>query len=70
MSERIPPEIASPPPLPEASFRWALRNLEEALRGLRFGIVTLLVQDGVVVQVERTERHRYQRPPLGRESTV
>jgi hypothetical protein len=55
------PQPTCRPPVPEANFRWALRNLEEALRGLRFGAVTLLVQDGVVVQVERTERHRYQR---------
>jgi hypothetical protein len=46
--------------------RWALRNTEDALRGLQFGAVTLHVQDGVVVQVERTERRRYQRRPAER----
>jgi hypothetical protein len=30
----------------------------EALRGLRFGQVTAIVQDGVIVQIERTERTR------------
>jgi hypothetical protein len=40
---------------------WALRQVEEALRGLQFGQVTLTVQDGVVVQLERTERRRFQR---------
>jgi len=34
---------------------------EESLRDLRFGALTLVVQDGVIVQVERTERHRYRR---------
>jgi hypothetical protein len=29
-----------------------------ALRGLRFGQVTVIVQDGVIVQIERTERTR------------
>lgn len=29
-----------------------------ALRGLRFGVVTAIVQDGVVVQIERTEKFR------------
>jgi hypothetical protein len=41
--------------------RWARRQIEEALRGLQFGQVTVTVQDGVVVQVERTERRRFQR---------
>jgi hypothetical protein len=41
--------------------RAALRYVEEALRGLRYGTLTIIVQDGVVVQVERTERHRFQR---------
>ena len=48
---------------PERSLRWALQNVEDALRGLAFGTVTLVVQDGVVVQVERTERRRFHRPP-------
>jgi len=38
--------------------RRALEYIEIALRGLRFGEVTIIVQDGVVVQVERTERTR------------
>ena len=33
----------------------ALERIREALRGLRFGAVTAIVHDGVVVQVERTE---------------
>jgi hypothetical protein len=54
------------PPVPEPAEparanRNALRFVEEALRGLQFGTVTLIVQDGVVVQVERTERRRFQR---------
>jgi hypothetical protein len=32
------------------------QHVEAALHGLQFGTVTLLVQDGVVVQVERFER--------------
>jgi hypothetical protein len=32
-----------------------------ALRGLRFGSVTAVVQDGVVVQVDRTEKFRVER---------
>jgi hypothetical protein len=51
----------SPPASREANLEWALRQIEESLRGLRFGALTLVVQDGVIVQVERTERHRYRR---------
>jgi hypothetical protein len=40
---------------------WALAQIENALRGLQFGQVCVVVQDGVVVQVERTDRHRFQR---------
>jgi hypothetical protein len=32
--------------------------VQEALRGLRYGAVTVVVQDGVVVQVERTDKLR------------
>jgi hypothetical protein len=50
-------------PTPEdTNAQWALRELETALRGLQFGQVTVTVQDGVVVQVERLERKRFQRP--------
>jgi hypothetical protein len=45
----------------DVNLRWTWQHIEDALRGLQFGSVTLLVQDGVVVQVERTERRRYQR---------
>jgi len=38
--------------------RDALDRIQSALRGLRFGTVTVVVQDGVVVQVERTEKVR------------
>lgn len=36
----------------------ALDQIRRALTGLQFGEVTVVVQDGVVVQVERTERRR------------
>jgi hypothetical protein len=45
----------------EPNLRWTWQHVEDALRSLQFGSVTLLVQDGVVVQVERLERKRYQR---------
>jgi hypothetical protein len=36
----------------------ALRRIGDALRGLRYGSVLVVVQDGVVVQIERTEKTR------------
>ena len=37
---------------------YALARVRDALNGLRYGEVTVIVQDGVVVQVERTEKLR------------
>jgi hypothetical protein len=39
----------------------ALAKVRDALHGLRYGVVTVVVQDGVVVQVERTEKVRLTR---------
>ena len=39
----------------------ALARIQAALRGLKFGTVTAVVQDGVIVQVERTEKIRVER---------
>ncbi len=36
----------------------ALQRIRAALQGLRYGAVTALVQDGVVVLVERTKKVR------------
>jgi hypothetical protein len=53
--------LAPPSPEPRRDTAWALQQVQEALRGLRFGQITITVQDGVVVQVERTERRRFQK---------
>jgi hypothetical protein len=34
------------------------REIQEALRGLQYGSVTVIVQDGHIVQVERLEKRR------------
>jgi hypothetical protein len=39
----------------------AIDRINAALRGLRYGTVTAVVQDGVVVQVERTEKFRVEK---------
>jgi len=38
-----------------------LLEIREALRGLRFGAVNIIVQDGVIVQIDRTEKRRIRR---------
>ena len=36
-------------------------QIRDALRGMRFGSVNVIVQDGVVVQIDRTEKRRVRR---------
>ncbi|HTU20496.1 MAG TPA: YezD family protein [Gemmataceae bacterium] len=60
MPDRLTAEVQRPA-AQETNLRWTWQHIEKALRELQFGSITLLVQDGVVVQVERTERSRYQR---------
>jgi hypothetical protein len=55
MSERLRAEQD------DAQAAQALAKVRDALNGLRFGEVTVVVQDGVVVQVERTEKVRIAR---------
>jgi hypothetical protein len=43
---------------PDPATDKALDLIAKALRGLRFGQLTIVVQDGVVIQLERTERLR------------
>ena len=51
---------ASPPESIDsaATLASALERVRRALSGLRFGTVTLQVQDGVVVLIERVEKVR------------
>jgi hypothetical protein len=46
---------------PVDRLRDALERIETALQGLRYGTVTAVVQDGVVVHVDRTEKIRIER---------
>lgn len=45
-------------PLREENEKKALALVREAIRAIRFGVVTVILQDGLVVQVERTEKQR------------
>lgn len=48
-------------PSAEPRLEPALRDIRDALRGLQYGSITVIVQDGVVVQIERTEKRRLRR---------
>jgi hypothetical protein len=39
-----------------------LDQIKDSLQGLRYGAVQIIVQDGVVVQIDRTEKRRLRRP--------
>ena len=54
-----PKDDASSPQAGQAPPRHpAIDRIDDALRGLRYGSVLAIVQDGVVVQIERTEKTR------------
>ena len=36
----------------------ALEQIRKALRGLRHGSLTIIIQDGVVIQIDRTSKSR------------
>ena len=36
----------------------AIEEIRKALRGLRYGCVTAIVQDGIVIQVDRSSKSR------------
>jgi hypothetical protein len=38
------------------------QQIRDALRNLRFGSVNIIVQDGVIVQIDRTEKRRLRLP--------
>jgi hypothetical protein len=56
-SETVPPEPAG-----EDSREREIAQIRDALRGLKFGAVNIVVQDGVVVQIDRTEKRRLRKP--------
>ncbi len=40
----------------------SLQRIREALRGLRYGSVNVIVQDGLVIQIDRLEKFRVRNP--------
>lgn len=56
-----PPSPDSGPGNETHDLELVVSQVAEALRGLKFGQVTVTVHDGVVVQIERLERTRLKR---------
>jgi hypothetical protein len=52
------PEIRTNGVTPFAARDNDWQQIQDALRGLRYGSVNIIVQDGVIVQVDRTEKRR------------
>ena len=52
-----------PPSSLEQELQSSLEQVRSALRGLKFGSVNVIVQDGVVVQIDRTEKVRLKNSP-------
>lgn len=62
LSDRVDAIAAGPRASPADPLDYAMERIRQALRGLRYGEVAIVVQDGVVIQIERTERTRLRRP--------
>ncbi len=54
ISQQPKPPIAEQP----ASTDDAITQIRDSLRGLRYGSVNIIVQDGVIIQIDRTEKRR------------
>jgi len=48
----------------------ALLRIGAALNGLQFGSVLAIVQDGIVIQIERTEKTRLEKPSATRKRGI
>jgi hypothetical protein len=51
---------------PSLELEQALVHIRESLRGLEFGVLSIIVQDGVVIQIDRTERKRLRKRSGGK----
>jgi hypothetical protein len=70
VSESISHPAHSPGPNRLTAVDEALSQIRESLRGLSFGSVNIIVQDGVIIQIDRTEKRRLRgRSNLGRHTS-
>lgn len=52
-----PPRAERPPAAPRAS-ALPLDQVEAAIRGIQYGVVQIIIQDGHIIQIEKTEKIR------------
>ena len=52
--------ITAEPPKPSQQVRDSvpLKEIEAAIHSVRFGVVQVIIQDGIVTQIDRTEKVR------------
>jgi hypothetical protein len=62
MSQNESREDVPAEPVIEDTREREIAQIRDALRGLKFGAVNIVVQDGVVVQIDRTEKRRLRKP--------
>lgn len=55
-------ETQADEPTDEGRRQREAQEIQNALRGLRFGSLHVIIQDGVVVQIDRTEKRRLVKP--------
>lgn len=53
----------NPPSPPKPITPWQLQQIEQLAQGLRYGSITLVFQDGVLIQLDRNEKIRVSRKP-------
>jgi hypothetical protein len=70
MSQNESRESISPEPVNEDAHEREIAQIRDALRGLKFGAVNIVVQDGVVVQIDRTEKRRLRKPGSSSENST
>ena len=58
VSDPISQQPKSPAAEQFAAVEDAINQIRDSLRGLRFGSVNIIVQDGVIIQIDRTEKRR------------
>jgi len=49
-----------------------LKRIAESLAGIKYGSVQIVIHDGKIVQIERTEKRRFDQPtrPTGGEGAI
>jgi hypothetical protein len=65
-TDTSPPQIMQNADQNSARGDMTLDEVRASLQNLRFGSVTIIVQDGVIIQIDRTEKRRLQQPHRAR----